>query len=196
RSAEVCHLLRRLDRYRGKQFSTSTAIRFGRRFDRVWALRREHAGPELERFLADPDGVMAAGELLKDGNSATVVRARLDGREVVIKRYNIKGVGHWLRRFWRPSRAWVSWRNAHLLAQVGIDTPAPVAMLAMRWGPLRRRAWYVCEAVAAQELLELASRQPLSAPQLAALRHLFAALRAGQLHHGDLKAKNILIDAE
>lgn len=181
-------------RYLQKLFRRSSSIAFTRRFDRVWACRRDSAGADLHHFLQAPDAVMRSATLLKDGNSATVVRAMLDGREVVIKRYNIKGIGHWLRRFWRPSRAWVSWRNAHLLGLVGIDTPAPVAMLERRLGPLRGRAYYLCENVAAEELLDLAGRQPLSETQLNALRQLFAGLRAGHLHHGDLKAKNILID--
>jgi predicted trehalose synthase len=190
------HWQRRKRDYLAKIFRTSTAVRFERRFDRVWACRRERSDPELDAFLCDPDTAMARGELLKDGNSATVVRTVLDGRAVVIKRYNIKGFGHWLRRFWRPSRAWVSWRNAHLLALVGIDTPAPVAMLERRAGPLRGRAYYVCDSVDAEELLDVAVRRPLSDAQLNALRHLFACLRCAQLHHGDLKAKNILMSTE
>jgi hypothetical protein len=55
------------------------------------------------------------------------------GRTLVIKRYNIKGFAHWLKRFWRPSRAWHSWREGNRLAFLGIATPKPLAVLEKRF---------------------------------------------------------------
>src|SRR5690606_25659885 len=95
----------------------------------------------LQQFIADPDAAIAAGRLLKDGNSATVAEVSIDGRADSVKRYNLKSLGHWLRRTLRPSRAWVSWRNAHLLQMLGIHTPRPCLLMEERFGNLRGRAW-------------------------------------------------------
>ena len=117
---------------------------------RFVAVTRTADTPALRAVLADPDAALAAPESqwLKRGNSASVVRLSVDGRPVVVKRYNLKNFAHRLRRFWRPSRAWHSWRNAHRLTLWGVPTPPPVALLECRFGPLRGRAYYLSEAVA------------------------------------------------
>src|SRR5690606_5518207 len=88
--------------------------------------RQEEAA--LQELLADPDAAINAGKALKLGGSSTVALVEVAGRPLVIKRYNIKGVGHWLKRFWRPSRAWHSWVEGHRLSFLGIATPKPLAM--------------------------------------------------------------------
>ena len=84
-------------------------------------LRSEEAA--LAPLLADPDQYFNGAPLLKDGGTATVTRALIAGRELVIKRYNIKGSSHWLKRFWRPSRAWHSWQAGWRLHFLGVATP-------------------------------------------------------------------------
>lgn len=179
-----------------KCFRDTTAVLFRRASDRVYACERSRAGPELEAFFGDPDGVMRQGEMLKDGNSATVVKVTLDGRPVVIKRYNIKGPVHLLRRFWRPSRAWISWGNAHRLQLMGIKTPPPVAFLERRLGPWRGRAYYLCDFVAGEELFGAFQRRHPSAAELQALRNYFALAADGHLVHGDMKATNLFVADE
>lgn len=179
-----------------KIFRNTTATAWHRSLDRVHACRRALQGPELDAFLRDPDATMARGESLKRGNSATVVKLQLDGRWVVIKRYNMKSVWHWLRRCLRPSRAWTSWRNAHWLQLLGLRTPAPVAFLEMRCGPLRRRAYYIAEFVAGTELAAaLAARAP-SGEELRQLEQYFTVAASDHLVHGDMKATNLFFAGE
>ncbi len=113
----------------------------------------------------------------------------------MIKRYNIKGVGHWLRRCWRPSRAWHSWVEGNRLMFLDIATPRPLAVLELRWLGLRRRSYLVTEYGAGEDI---ATRfQPyLSSPppeaELLALDQLFAALLRERISHGDMKGTNLL----
>ena len=109
----------------------------------------------LSKFKAAPDSVMVRATLLKDGNSATVVRTELAGRPVIIKRYNIKNAGHRLRRLFRETRASNAWRAAHLLQMAGIKTPAPLVLLEQRRGPLRGVAYLVSEDVGGEEMLDV-----------------------------------------
>src|SRR5690606_19459434 len=60
-------------------------------------VRREHEA-ELAPLLADIDRHIDAGHLYKTGGAATVARVELDGRPLVVKRYNIKGWLHWFKR--------------------------------------------------------------------------------------------------
>lgn len=149
----------------------------------------------LAPLLADPDQFFAAEPLLKDGGSSTVTRASVNGREVVIKRYNIKGLGHWLTRFWRPSRAWHSWLAGWRLQFLGIATPQPLAMIERRLGPLRREAWLITEYCPGRNLLAHLGETGDHIPDqqtAEALLQLFGQLVEAQISHGDFKATNLL----
>ena len=71
---------------------------------RAQVVRRDEQAA-LQAVIDDPNEFIARGKLLKGGGSATVASIELDGRALLIKRYNIKSPLHWLKRFWRPSRA-------------------------------------------------------------------------------------------
>lgn len=96
------------------------------------AIRREEA-PAMLPVLEQADALLDQGHLYKTGGAATVAKVEVAGRPLVIKRYNIKGFAHWLKRFWRPSRAWHSWREGNRLAFLGIATPKPLAVLEKRF---------------------------------------------------------------
>ena len=146
-------------------------------------------------LLADPDCFIAAGEILKAGGSATVARVVVNGRPLVVKRYNIKGVGHWLRRCWRPSRAWHSWREGNRLVFLGIPTAKPLAMLEKRTFWLRSRAYLVLECLDGENILARFEPYIGSTPpqaELAGVEELFAALLRERISHGDMKGTNLI----
>ena len=168
------------------QFAVNTTAR---RFSAV--LRTEQ--DRLAGLLADPDRAIAAGQLLKGGNTCTVARAESEGQPLVIKRYNLKNRRHALSRLWRPSRAWHSWLAGHRLAFYGIATPAPLALLEERVGPLRRRAYLITEFYPGENLLErLLPDQPPEASEAKAILDLFRMLVRLRISHGDTKATNFI----
>ncbi|MFA7291766.1 MAG: lipopolysaccharide kinase InaA family protein [Rhodocyclaceae bacterium] len=148
---------------------------------------------QLAPLLADLDRALDVGIRLKSGNTCTVARADVPGGEVVIKRYNLKSVSHALSRFWRPSRAWHSWREAHRLRLFGVATPQPLALVEERFGPMRRRAWLVTEFCPGANLaghLSADCEPPMA--EAAAITTLFVTLHRLRISHGDLKATNLL----
>ncbi len=150
----------------------------------------------LERFFADPDTVVSNGTLLKDGNKTTVVKITHGDIELVIKRFNIVSRWHAITRGIRKSRAHRCWVYAHLLKELGVDTPEPVAILEQRYGPVRQSAYYIMRYRKGQpgrNLILDASKQERD--------RYFQSLASdlGHLHdkmitHGDLKATNWLWD--
>ncbi|RHW22977.1 lipopolysaccharide kinase InaA family protein [Pseudomonas jilinensis] len=184
----------RLQDYLGKALRDCSLFSVRRNWWRFLSIKRSESA-ELLPVMNEPDSLFDSEPLLKDGGSSTVTRFTRGERTLVVKRYNIKSLGHWLRRFWRPSRAWHSWLAAHRLQFLDIATPAPLAMCESRFGPLRRRAWLVTEFCPGQDLLSLfdPTGQELPAPeQCQALLKVFSELARQRISHGDCKATNLL----
>lgn len=188
---------RRLDDFLRKTLRDCSQFSVNRTLQRYSVVLRSEQ-ELLAPLLANPDSAFADSPLLKDGGSSTVTRIRLGSREVVIKRYNIKGIRHWLTRFWRPSRAWHSWLAGWRLNFLGIPTPKPLAMLEQRIGPLRRKAWLITEYCPGQNLLEQLGEagDNLPDPSVAeAMLRTFNQLAEARISHGDFKATNLLWDS-
>lgn len=191
----------RADRLRARRFAAKS-LRECSEFTarRNWSerrvLRRDSDGPELQAILADPDRAMRSARLLKDGNSATVVRLGCAGRDLVLKRYNIKGPRHAVLRAVQTTRAARSWRNAALLQALGIATPPAVALLERRSGPLRSTAYLLMEAVDGATLADVAADEVALPRAGRDLRLLFDALGVLCCSHGDCKASNFVYDGE
>ena len=159
-------------------------------------VRRERA-EQLQSLLDAPDAAIAQGRALKNGGSATVALVQAEGVPLVVKRYNIKNWRHWLKRFWRPSRAWHSWVEGNRLELLGIATPRPLAVLERRWCWLRAQAYLVTAHCAGEDLLARFAPYVDSTPpeaELQALDRLFAALLRERISHGDLKGTNLFWD--
>ena len=158
----------------------------------VWRAAQD----ELEPVLANPDAAIAGGHIYKTGGAATVARIEHGQRSLVVKRYNIKNIAHWLKRFWRPSRAWHSWLAGHRLSVLGINTPQSLAVLENRWCGLRGSAWLISEYCGEQDIIDrLAAYEDndvVPEAEIVALVELLNALIREKISHGDLKGHNIL----
>ena len=196
---EVCRARhRRLRDYRGKCLRTCGEFVAERGWDRLVVRRRDHTDPGLGALLAAPESELAAGQWLKDGNTASVVRITGAGADLVVKRYNIKDWRHGLGRALRRSRAWVSWQNANMLALLGVATPQPLALLEHRFGPLRRSACLISAyspGVPLQDWLRQQGEAVIPDWLDRALLDIFASLAAARVSHGDLKASNFLVES-
>jgi len=189
----------RLARYKKKVLRRGTYTRLIRRWNtRIWYSAR-HESPALLQFFRDPDAVFQRREtvLLKNGRSATLVRAAMGDETYVIKRYNTKGIGHWLRRCLRPTRARHCWQKAHCLTLAGVATAAPIACIETHFFGLRGRSYYIMAHVPGNTLTEVLENHRADDPDVRTLAgrvsHLLIQLKELKLSHGDLKATNFLI---
>ncbi len=158
------------------------------------AIRREEESAMLP-VLEQADALLDQGHLYKTGGAASVGKVQAGARTLVIKRYNIKGFAHWLKRFWRPSRAWHSWREGNRLAFLGIATPKPLAVLEKRFLWLRSRAYLVTEFLSGPDIIErfapYVENGQAPEAELKALDQLFARLIDERISHGDFKGHNL-----
>lgn len=217
--------LERYFQQRGWSFDTKAKQSFNKRLNRVWQKRKKNylkkcfrpctmtaykkttkieyafKRPFLEAVTQDLihqiDTLVEQGKVLKAGNSATVVVTRLAGQDVVIKRYNIKSFWHFLKRCWRPSRAANAWRFGNLLELIDISTPKVLGFIENRQGPLRKTAYLICALSTDAEELNRVFPDALP-PQriMEQVERIFSLMARYKLSHGDLKASNLLLNAD
>jgi heptose I phosphotransferase len=187
---------RRKRHYLKKQFRNCTMTRYQSSLSRQTAFRSDFLNGETDDFINDIEQLMADGQALKQGNSATVVKTEVGGKQIVIKRYNMKSTGHFVRRCLRPSRAAVSWCNANLLEFVGLPTVKPLGFIENRQFGLRQNAYFICEYVEAYELSSLYAQREPAESELEQIKVIFTTLEQEQISHGDLKASNFLLDEQ
>ena len=177
-----------------------TAFIYHREWIRLSVCGRKFNTDGIKRLMADPDGSIVRGKPIKLGNTSTVASTMVDGQCILIKRYNIKNWKHAVNRAFRPTRAFRSWTNAHRLDFYGINTPKPIAFVEERWGPLRRKAYYISEYCSGDTSFDffhnLEIEQKRKIQIAGAIVEQLKKLRNLKISHGDLKASNILISGD
>ncbi|PCH63143.1 MAG: hypothetical protein COC19_01540 [SAR86 cluster bacterium] len=196
---EIIDTLRtqRLDKYEKKLFRATTAHACRRSLNKFLIYDRRMDSPAFEAFLSDPDSYIEKGELIKNGNSSTVARVTIGSTDYLLKRYNIKGFWHGLKRLFKTSRASNSWRYANSLQMLGVATAKPLMCLERRYfAYLRQRAYFLCELVPGDHVLQLLEQTGDNTVQWskieASYSALFDCMKRYRISHGDMKASNFI----
>lgn len=184
---------KRKTKYLKKRFRNCEMTAYKKTFSQEYAFRKRFYNKVGDDFINEIDDLVSNGKILKAGNSATVVQVEYAGKKLLIKRYNIKSLWHFLKRCYRPSRAAVSWRNGNLLQLLGIPTPKPLGFIESRIGFFRRNAYLVCEMSEGQEIATVYKNRLPTEDELMQLKYMFKIFKEYQISHGDLKATNLLI---
>jgi tRNA A-37 threonylcarbamoyl transferase component Bud32 len=145
---------------------------------------RDLAPDLLAEFCANPDAMFERGEMLKDSRTSKVAIIAVGGRNLLLKRVNVRNRIEPLKNALRPSAVLRSWINGHSLRDRWLPTPRPLAMLQ------RIRRGLPAEGYLLTELVE--SPGPLRpVPELA---RMLRAMHDRGVSHRDLKASNILLE--
>ncbi|MEM7100555.1 MAG: lipopolysaccharide core heptose(II) kinase RfaY [Pseudomonadota bacterium] len=181
----------RVNRYLKKTQRTCTEFLRKKVWRREFICQRS-AWSDLQRFMWFPEEYLGDGTPLKLGNSATVVRVRIDQSTYIVKRYNVKSLSHRIRR-WFKRRARLSWINGHHLDFLDIATAKPVALLELKWGWFVGTCYLVMPDVGDVALPEVDVSEAAVFDQICGdVIELLKQLKAAQLEHGDLKATNLM----
>ncbi len=161
-------------------------------FERSFCLGAEPLG-----FIEQIDALMDGGEVLKDGNTCYVCRLTWNGKDVVVKRYNHKGVVHSVRHTIKRSRARQGWLHAQRLGMLHIATPRPLAYIEQLKGLIVWKSYLVTEHVEGQKLDCFLRDENISQEQRSdttrRVMELLEKLGKYRITHGDLKHSNLLI---
>jgi tRNA A-37 threonylcarbamoyl transferase component Bud32 len=152
---------------------------------------------DIDKFVREIDDLMQSGQILKNGNTCFVSRISVGGKEVVVKRYNHKGIIHSLRHTIKRSRARRSWLHAHRLEMLGIATPKPLAYIEERRGLLVWKSYILTEHVEGQKFCDLVEERNVTEGERSTaidqVREMLERLAKYRITHGDLKHSNILV---
>lgn len=196
------HETQRWLRYSKKIMRDCTAFKRIEKWNSLTLLDRDYQSNEFDQFLANPDVYFAKPDtqILKAGRSSTVIKIKIGQHHVVVKRYNIKGTWHWLRRCLRPTRAANSWRLSHHLRLMGIATAKPIAFIEKNFLSLRNKSYFVMEYIPGEHAGKYFSTyqsDDIRFQQVGKrILTLFKQLAKIRMTHGDLKMTNILIQHE
>ena len=148
-------------------------------------------------FIRQIDAIMDKGHILKDGRTCYVSRLTWNSKDVVVKRYNNKGLIHSLRHTIKRPRAFRGWLHSHRLGMLNILTPKPLAYIENHRGPIIRKSYQVTEFVKGPNLYNFLRDDTVSVQQRSTvidqLKKLLEQLGKHHISHGDLKHSNILI---
>ena len=148
-------------------------------------------------FIRRLDALMDTGQILKDGNTCYVSRLSWNRKDVVVKRYNNKGLIHSLRHTIKRSRARRGWLHGNRLRMLNIATPKPLAYIERRKGLLIWQSYLITEYVEGQKLWHFLRDDNVTERQkLEGIRQvvtLLDRLWSYRTTHGDLKHMNVMI---
>ena len=190
----------RLNHYERKLFRSTTANRCVQNRNRFAIYDRSIHSEEIESFINKPNEYIDEKKLVKKGNTSTVASITINNKQFMLKRYNIKGLWHGLKRSIQPSRAHHSWRNGAMLEVLGLATPHAFLFMEERflWF-FRARAYILCEKIEGNTVLEQlqdSAESPEAEKILREFTCVFKVMEQYQINHGDMKASNFIYSGD
>jgi tRNA A-37 threonylcarbamoyl transferase component Bud32 len=154
-------------------------------------------GQKCSDFIHQLDTLMDKGVILKNGNTSFVSRLNWNGTNVVVKRYNHKGLFHSLRQSLKTGRAKMGWLHGHRLKMFSILTPDPLAYIQVRKFGLIWKAYLVTRYMQGKLFYNIINDEKIEADYRDKTENqvieLLGKLRNANIVHGDMKHSNILI---
>lgn len=162
---------------------------------------RNYKTPSLMACLAHPESIFLKSDtqILKADSAATIVKACIDGKFYIIKRYQYADRLHRIKRFFCKTRVALEWSFAQLLIEYNLGTAKPVAFID-EVTICNGKSYIITEFVEGMHIGEFfvsfttgSELHHKTADRFFSILKNLAALK---LVHGDLKMTNILIDKD
>jgi len=94
-----------------------------------WIAKKSFFNEGLSEVIHQPDDFMSKGKEIKFEKGNHVVAIDVANHSIFIKKFQLKGPLHYLRKFFSPTRAITAWNAAHWLNAAGIKTVTPLAVI-------------------------------------------------------------------
>ena len=176
----------------GTQKDSSEYLR-GKEDSLRWIAKKKYLSKGLEEIILGINAYMEKGEIIKDEDGHKIIRLNLNEEIFVIKKYQIKGSWHYLRKLFSQTRALTAWKASHWFNAAGIKTFNIVAVLE-RYDSLTTTESYLISLNLPGERLDevdLNKRKEYLIENR--LSSFFKRLKWIGFNHGDVKSSNFFL---
>ena len=156
-----------------------------------------HHSPLLEHLLKYPDAPFLDADacILKADRKTALALTSFDGKQFVVKRYNVANIFHRIRLAFQSSRAKKNFAFAKLLGEIGVPSIQPVAWVQERVHGLRARSWFIYEHIDDEmSACSLTDQSDVNVIDhaLSQMAQNLMVMRTHRISHGDMKPPNLL----
>lgn len=155
-----------------------------------WIAKKKYLSKTLKEIISQIDTYMEKGEIIKDEEGHKIIRLKLKEEIFVIKKYQIKGSWHYLRKLFSQTRALTAWKASHWFNAAGIKTLNIVAVIE-KYNFLTTTESYLISLNQLEERLDLVDLNKKHEYLIEnRLSSFFKRLEWIGFNHGDVKSAN------
>lgn len=176
------------------EIQKDTSEYLGRNEDNLrWIAKKKYLSKNLRKIISQVDTYMEKGKRIKDERGHKIVRLNLNEEIFIIKKYQIKGLLHYLRKFFSQTRAFTAWKASHWFNAAGIKTFNIVAVIE-RYNSLTTTESYLISLNQPGERLDEVDLNKQKEHLIEnRLSSFFKRLRWIGFNHGDAKSSNFFL---
>ncbi len=176
-----------------KENSTSSYIT-GKGEGRRWIAKKRFFNEGLSEVISNPDKFMSKGEEIKFEAGNHVVGLDLPNHSIFIKKFQIKGAFHYIRKFFSPTRAITAWKATHWLNAAGIKTINPLAVIEIYDSFTTTESYLITLKQSGERLDQMKITESLESLIPNKMGALIKRLGWIGFNHGDAKGSNFFFD--
>ena len=186
-------ILREIDISLPQELRNSSDYLGGNNNNMRWVSRREYLQKGLDELIPKIDIYMDQGEIIKNEEGHKIVKLSIKDQNFVIKKYQIKGSWHFLRKLFSQTRANTAWKAYHWFNAAEIKTFSIVAVIE-RYNYLSSTESYLISLFQPGERLDKVSLNKQHAYLIESrLSSFFKRLKWIGFNHGDVKSSNFFL---
>ncbi len=161
---------------------------------RRWIAKKQFFNEGLSEVISNPDKFMSKGEEIKFEAGNHVVGLDLPNHSIFIKKFQIKGVFHYLRKFFSPTRAITAWKATHWLNAAGIKTINALAVIETYDSFTTTESYLITLKQSGERLDQMKITESLESLIPNKMGALIKRLGWIGFNHGDAKGSNFFFD--
>ena len=177
-----------------KKENSSSSYITGKEEGRRWIAKKPFFNEGLSEVIANPDGFMLKGEEVKFEAGNHVVGLDLPKHSIFIKKFQVKGLFHYLKKFFSPTRAITSWKASHWLDAAGIKTINTLAVIETYDSFTTRESYLITLKQSGERLDQIKITESLENLIPNKMGALIKRLSWIGFNHGDAKRSNFFFD--
>ena len=177
-----------------KKENSSSSYITGKEEGRRWIAKKPFFNEGLSEVIANPDEFMLKGEEIKFEAGNHVVGLDLPKHSIFIKKFQVKGLFHYLRKFFSPTRAITAWKAIHWLNAAGIKTINPIGVIETYDSFTTTESYLITLKQSGERLDQMKITENLENLIPSKMRAFIKRLTWIGFNHGDAKGSNFFLD--